>query len=89
VPTIAESGVPGYSVVGWYGLVFPAGTSQPIVDKMNKALRQVLARDDVRAQLAKVGAEIDVSSPQEFGQRLAEEVAKWKSVRDKAGLEAK
>ncbi|HZT26644.1 MAG TPA: tripartite tricarboxylate transporter substrate binding protein [Pseudolabrys sp.] len=89
VPTIAESGVPGYSVVGWYGLVFPAGTPQPIVDKMNKALRQVLARDDVRAQLAKVGAEIDVSSPQEFGQRLAEEVAKWKSVRDKAGLEAK
>ena len=58
VPTIAESGVPGYAVVGWYGLVFPAGTPQAIVDKMHKALAEVLARPAVREQLSKVGAEV-------------------------------
>ena len=89
VPTIAESGVPGYSVSGWYGLVFPAGTPQPIVDKMSKALNEVLARPAVREQLSKVGAEVRVSSPQEFGKLLADEVAKWKKVRDAAGLEPK
>ena len=89
VPTIAESGVPGYSVSGWYGLVFPAATPQPIVDKMNKALNEVLARPAIREQLSKVGAEVRVSSPQEFGKLLADEVAKWKKVRDTAGLQPK
>jgi tripartite-type tricarboxylate transporter receptor subunit TctC len=86
VPSIGET-VPGYSVVGWYGLVFPAGTPQPIVDKMNAALREVLARPAIREQLTKIGAEVQVTSPQEFGKLLNDEVAKWKSVRDKAGLE--
>ena len=89
VPTVAESGVPGFAVVGWYGLVFPAGTPQPIVEKMYGALKTVLARPALREQLSKVGAEVNVTSPQEFGARLAEEVATWKEVRDKAGLQPK
>ena len=89
VPTVAESGVPGYSVLGWYGWVYPAGTPQAIVDKTNAALKQVLARPDIREKLAKVGAAVHVTTPAEFGKHMADEVAKWKSVRDKAGLEPK
>ncbi len=87
VPTVAESGVPGYAVTGWYGWVYPAGTPQAIVDKTNAALRQVLARPEVQDQLVKVGAVVHVSSPAEFGQHIADEVAKWKAVRDNAGIE--
>jgi tripartite-type tricarboxylate transporter receptor subunit TctC len=87
VPTIAESGVPGYAVVGWYGWVYPAGTPQAIVDKTDAALKEVLARPEIRDQLAKAGAAVHVLGPAEFGQHLADEVAKWKTVRDKAGLE--
>ena len=56
VPTVAESGVPGYAVVGWYGWLYPAGTPQTIVDKTNAALKEVLSRPDIREQLEKVGA---------------------------------
>jgi tripartite-type tricarboxylate transporter receptor subunit TctC len=87
VPTVAESGVAGYSVIGWYGLVYPAGTPQAIVDKTNAAIKTVLARPDIIEQMAKAGAAVHVSMPAEFGKHMADEVAKWKSVRDKAGLE--
>ena len=87
VPTIAESGVPGYAVVGWYGWLYPAGTPQAIVDKTNAALKDVLARPEVRDQLARAGAAVHVLGPAEFGRHLADEVAKWKTVRDTAGLE--
>ena len=87
VPTVAESGVPGYDVSGWYGWVYPAGTPQPIIDKTNAALRTVLARPEVQESLAKVGAFVHVSTPAEFTKLLADEVAKWRSVRDKASIE--
>ena len=86
VPMVAESGVPGYAVTTWYGWVYPAGTPQAIVDKTNAALRQVLARPEIKEQMEKAGATVHVSSPAEFGKYIADEVAKWKSVRDKAGL---
>ena len=87
VPTVAESGVPGYAVVGWYGLVYPAGTPQAIVDKTYAALKEVLARPEVKEQLARAGAVAHLSTPAEFGKHIADEVAKWKAVRDKARLE--
>jgi tripartite-type tricarboxylate transporter receptor subunit TctC len=87
VPTVEESGVPGYAVTGWYGWVYPAGTPQQIVDKTNAALLQILGRPEIREQLLKTGAVVHVSSPAEFGKHMADEVAKWKSVRDTAGIE--
>ncbi len=89
VPTIAESGVPGYAVVGWYGLAFPKGTPKEIVDKMNKGLRDALAQDAVRKRLADAGALVNVSSPQELGAHLESEIAKWRDVMTKAGMEPK
>ena len=89
VPTVAESGVPGYSVIGWYGWLYPAGTPQAIVDKTNAALKEVLSRPAIREQLEKVGAVVHISKAAEFGKHIADEVAKWKSVREKAGIEQK
>jgi tripartite-type tricarboxylate transporter receptor subunit TctC len=89
VPTIAESGLPGFDVLGWYGLVYPAGVSPAIVDKTHKALNQVLSSDSVRKQLESVGALAVQSSPQEFGRMIASEIARWRDVAKAAGLEAK
>jgi tripartite-type tricarboxylate transporter receptor subunit TctC len=87
VPTVAESGVPGYAVLSWYGFVYPAGTPQPIIDKTYAALKDIMARPEIRAQMAKSGAVVHFSTPAEFGKHIADEVDKWKAVRDKAALE--
>jgi tripartite-type tricarboxylate transporter receptor subunit TctC len=89
VPTVAESGVPGYAVIGWYGWLYPAGTPKEIVDKTNAAIKEVLLRPSVSEQLEKVGVVVHVSTPAEFGKHIEDEVAKWKSVREKAGIEQK
>ncbi|MEI7804606.1 MAG: tripartite tricarboxylate transporter substrate binding protein [Hyphomicrobiales bacterium] len=86
VPTVAESGVPGYEVATWYGWVYPAGTPKAIIDKTSKALKTVLDRPAIKEQLSKAGAEVRFSTPAEFTKHLGDEIAKWKSVRDKAGI---
>jgi tripartite-type tricarboxylate transporter receptor subunit TctC len=88
VPTLAES-IPGFGYSGWYGFVFPAGTPQPIVDKMHKALQQVLAREDVKAKLAGAGAIASLSAPDALGKLIASEVRSFQQVATRAGLEAK
>lgn len=87
VPTVIESGIPDFSVVGWYGLVFPAGVPDQIIDKMRAGLAQVLARETVRNQLDSVGALAALSTPKEFGALIAAEVAKWREVATRAGLQ--
>ena len=89
VPTLAESGVQGIGYLGWYGLVFPAGTPQPIVDKMHKALAVVLAKDSVKKRLEGVGAVTNLSSPAEFRKVIESDIKAFKVVAKAAGLEAK
>lgn len=80
IPTISEAGVPGYSTLGWWGLVAPKGTPAPIVDTLTKELKTILANDEVRQWFLKDGAEADYMSPTEFGKFLEEETIKWKNV---------
>jgi len=87
LPTVAESGLPSFQVMSWYGLTMPAGTPEPIIAKMNKALHDVLAREDIRAALVKVGATAKSSTPGELRQHVISEIAKWNDVREKAGIE--
>jgi tripartite-type tricarboxylate transporter receptor subunit TctC len=89
VPTVAESGVPGYDVVGWYGWVYPAGTPQAVVDRTAAALKDILARPEVKEQLEKVGAMVSFAGPAQFEETIKRDVATWKTVRDKAGLDPK
>ncbi len=70
--------MPGYAVATWYGMVYPAGTPQPIVDKTSKALQEILARPAIQEQMAKVGARARYMTPAEFTAHLDNEVATWK-----------
>ena len=88
VPTFAESGIPGFGVLGWYGLAFPAETPQPIIDKLRGALKEVLARDSVRKRLEGVGAIANLSTPEEFKKVIASDIEGFREVAKKAGLEA-
>ena len=87
VPTVAESGIPGFGFLGWYGLVFPAGTPQPVIDKMHKSLQVVLGRDAVRKRLEGVGAIANLSTPQEFRKVIESDIQGFREVAKKAGLE--
>lgn len=88
VPTVAESGIPGYGYLGWYGLAFPAGTPQAIVDKMRKALQEVLGRENVRKRLEGVGAVANLSTPAEFRKTIESDIGGFREVAKRAGLEA-
>jgi tripartite-type tricarboxylate transporter receptor subunit TctC len=89
VPTLAEGGLSGFGYSGWYGLVFPAGTAQPIVDKLHKALQQVLTREDVKQKLAGAGAIASLSTPDELGKLIASDIRSFQEAARKAGIEAK
>jgi tripartite-type tricarboxylate transporter receptor subunit TctC len=88
VPTLAEAGVPGYEFTSWYGVLAPAATPELRVIALNGHLRNALLAPDVAERLAKNGAEIVASSPQEFGRRLRAELAKWKQIVKEAGIQA-
>jgi tripartite-type tricarboxylate transporter receptor subunit TctC len=87
VPTFAEAGMPGFDVTSWYGLSFPAGTPPAIVQKTNKAMQELLARESVGKQLLNMGARVRGSTADELQAHIAAEIAKWNGVRQKAGIE--
>jgi tripartite-type tricarboxylate transporter receptor subunit TctC len=80
VPTLDEAGVKGYEFSTWYGLLVPARTPKPIVDRLNAETRKVLESPSVREQFVKQGLEPVSSSPAEFAAYLRSEVAKWGKV---------
>ena len=80
VPTMDEAGVRGYEFNTWYGLLVPAGTPRPIVERLNKASAAVLGAAAVKEQFAVQGIEAAASSPEQFGAYLKAEVAKWVKV---------
>jgi tripartite-type tricarboxylate transporter receptor subunit TctC len=86
LPTIAESGLPGYEAALRYGLVAPAGTPRAIVERLNKELRVALAAEDVRARLATDGAEVLPSTPQEYAADIDREETTWSKVVSALGL---
>jgi tripartite-type tricarboxylate transporter receptor subunit TctC len=88
LPTIAESGLDGYAVSEWYGVVAPAGTNAAQVDRINSELRKVLAQPEVKDRLVVLGAEIVASTPQEFGAFLKSDIAKWAKLVREAGIKA-
>jgi tripartite-type tricarboxylate transporter receptor subunit TctC len=87
VPTIAEMGLPGFEASLYYGLVAPPGTPQPVIDKLNSALRDALASDEVKKQLGADGTEITPSSPQEYADFLGKDEAKWSELVKASGVE--
>jgi tripartite-type tricarboxylate transporter receptor subunit TctC len=80
LPTIAESGLPGFEASLFYGIVAPAGTPRPIIDKLNEALRASLTSDDVRKRLATDGAEPTPSTPEEYAAHIDKDETRWSAV---------
>ncbi len=78
VPTLAESGLPGYELMPWFAAFAPAGTPPEVITKLNTAMREALAEPKVRATLDSIGAESLGSSPDELRDHLAKETAQWK-----------
>jgi tripartite-type tricarboxylate transporter receptor subunit TctC len=88
VPTIAEQGIPGFEAVLRYGLVAPAGTPKPIIDKLNKALNDALKSDEIRKRLALEGAEPLPSTPQDYAADIDREETQWAKVVKASGAKA-
>jgi len=80
VPTVAESGVPGYEFGIWFGLFVPAGTPNAIVTRLNQEVVKALANPETRSQLLKVGVNPGSSTPDQLGKLLRADVAKWAKV---------
>ncbi len=84
-PTIGES-LPGYEASVWFGILAPARTPKPVVDKLNAAIRQVLAQPDVQKRFLGYGCIATASTPQEFAAMIGAEVPKWKGVVEAANI---
>jgi tripartite-type tricarboxylate transporter receptor subunit TctC len=88
VPTIAESGVPGFEVTAWNALFAPAGTPQPIVNRLNALVKSGMALPETRTALEAQGLDIATSTPEELGALVKSELAKWAKVIKAAGIRA-
>ncbi len=88
LPTMAESGFPGFEAVPWFGLYAPAGTPQPIIDKLNRDTVRALAMPDLRAKLAQVGIDVTGSTPAELAAVIKAEIPQWAKVIKDAGIKA-
>jgi tripartite-type tricarboxylate transporter receptor subunit TctC len=88
VPTVAESGVPGYDLTNWFGLVVPVATPGAVSGKIAEDVTRVLALQDVRARFSEMGATVVGDSPREFGAYQRAESAKWAKVIQVGGIRA-
>ncbi|HEV2008157.1 MAG TPA: tripartite tricarboxylate transporter substrate binding protein, partial [Burkholderiales bacterium] len=88
LPTVAESGVPGFGVTGWYGMLVPAGTPAPVLNTLHDAVVKAVKSKDVSDRLSGEAAEPVGSTPQQFADYLRAEIDKWASVIKKAGVRA-
>ena len=86
VPTAAESGLPGFDAVLYYGLTAPAGVPRPIVDRLNKELRTMLAADDFKNRLISVGDDPAPSTPEQYAENIKREEGKWAALVTQHGL---
>lgn len=80
VPTVAESGVPGFEYATWYGVLAPAGTPKPIIDRLNKAIVATLSAPEMKERYARQGMDATPGTPAEFAKLLREETDKWAKV---------
>ena len=86
VPTVAEAGVPGYEATIWLGVMAPAGTPKPIIDRLNAEITKVTGRAEVKEAWGKQGATALSMTPEQFDQYLRDDIAKWAKVIAQAGI---
>lgn len=88
VPTLAESGFPGFDVQSWFAMAAPVGTPKPVIEKLNSALNKVLAAPDVRQRLQEMAATPDAGTPEQMRKFAAAEIKRWQEVVKESGAKA-
>ncbi|HKQ29513.1 MAG TPA: tripartite tricarboxylate transporter substrate binding protein [Burkholderiales bacterium] len=86
LPTVAESGLPGYEVSAWFGIFAPAGLPQPVAQRLNAEFVKVMREPDLKQRLASLGADPLTSSPEQFSAYLRSEIEKWAKVVKASGM---
>jgi tripartite-type tricarboxylate transporter receptor subunit TctC len=86
VPALNESGLPGYEVVNWYGVIAPAKTPPAVIAKLNAEIRKILQAPDTKSRLQAQGFETAGNTPEEFDVFIRSEVGKWSKVVKQAGI---
>jgi tripartite-type tricarboxylate transporter receptor subunit TctC len=86
LPTVAESGYPGFEAIGWFGILAPKGTPEPVVGKLNAALQRALAAPEVVQRIASAGGDVMPGSPQDFRRFMRSESDKWGAVIKRVGI---
>ena len=87
VPTLIEAGLPGFDASLYYGLAAPAGTPRAVIDKLNKALREALASEEVKRQLMNDGTEITPGTPEAYADFIDRDEKKWAQLVKSSGVE--
>jgi len=88
LPTVAEAGLPGFEATTWHGVVVPAATPGPLVQRLNQDINAVLKEKDLSERLAGLGAEVVTGSPRDFQDYIAREIPKWSKVVRDSGAKA-
>ena len=86
IPTIAEAGLAGYEVTGWNGVLAPANTPRPIIDKLNKTIVEALKTPEIEKFLTEQGLEPAGNSPEEFARLMHTDIEKWICLTREAGI---
>ena len=86
VPTVAESGFPGFEASQWYGILVPAGTPKAIVDRLNTEIRPAMAAPEIAERLSLEGAEVWTNTPAEFRDHITKEMARWGDLVKRTGI---
>jgi len=87
VPTVSESGLPGYQSSSWNGIAAPARTPQAIIDRLNREINAAVAAPELKQRLQDLGVEARASTPQALKELLVSEIAKWRAVIERAKIE--
>jgi tripartite-type tricarboxylate transporter receptor subunit TctC len=88
LPTVAESGLPGYEAGSWYGVVAPANTPRPIISRLHAEIVKVLALPDVRDRLVSQGIDPVGNTPEQFAAYMRTEIVKWAKIIKATGVTA-
>jgi tripartite-type tricarboxylate transporter receptor subunit TctC len=86
IPTVDETGVPGFEVINWFGVAAPPATPRPLIGRLNTEIKRALAHPDIRTRLASEGSEIVATTPEDFRAFLAKDVEKWARVVKSANI---
>ena len=86
IPTVAESGLPGFETGSWQGMLAPSGTPRDIVLKLNAEIRRILGTPEMKAQLADQGTEVRAGTPESLGQFIRSEIPRWATVVKQSGI---